>query len=147
MNTYRLFFIGLLFGSIMISANAGTYKWLDDDGNVVYSQQPPEGRAYETLKTSKPSSTSLRPTPAGSTFTSDKQTQAKEAQKDTEIQQEVAKAEQMRAENCKAAKHNLEIYTAFRRVTNDKGEVIRLDDNERAALIEQAKEGIKEFCD
>ena len=76
-----------------------------------------------------------------------KKEEADESQRDNKIQQEVEKAEKMRAENCKASKYNLEIYTAYRRVTNEKGETVRLDDNERAARIQEAKEGIKEFCD
>lgn len=147
MNTYRILIMGLLFSSFIASANAASYKWLDDNGNVVYSQQPPEGRPYETLKTTKPSSTSVRPTPAEKSFLNEKQKEAEEAKRDSDIQQQVAKGEKMRAENCKAAKYNLEVYTTFRRVTNEQGETVRLDDNERAARIEEAKQGIKEFCD
>ncbi len=147
MNTYRILIMGLLFSSLIASANAATYKWLDDNGNVVYSQQPPEGRPYETLKTKRPSSTSIRPSPAEASFMAEQQQKAEEAKKEGTIQQEVAKAEKIRAENCKAAKHNLESYTAFRRVRNEKGEVIMLDDNERARLIEESKQDIKEFCD
>lgn len=147
MNTYRILIISLLFSLIMASANAATYKWLDDNGNVVYSQQPPEGRPYETVKTKKPSSTSLRPTPAEASFMSEREKQADEAQVDNNIQQDVAKAEKMRAQNCEAARHNLDVYTVYRRVPNDKGESVRLDDNERARLIQESKDGIKEFCD
>ena len=147
MKTYRIFITSLLFSLIMASASAATYKWFDENGNVVYSQQPPEGRPYETVKTTKPSSTSLRPTPAESSFMAEKQRESEEAKRVSDIQQDVAKAEKMRAQNCEAARHNLEVYTAFRRTTNEKGEVVRMDDNERAAGIEKAKEGIKEFCD
>ena len=147
MNTNRIIITSLLFSLIMFSANGATYKWLDENGNVVYSQQPPEGRPYETVKTKKPSTTSLRPTPAESSFMTEKQKESEEAKRDSDIQQEVAKAEKMRAQNCEAARHNLEVYTAFRRTTNEKGEVVRMDDNERAAGIQQAKDAIKEFCD
>ena len=147
MKTYRIFITSLLFSLIMASASAATYKWFDENGNVVYSQQPPEGRPYETVKTTKPSSTSPRPTPAESSFMTKQQEKAEEAKKNSTVQQEVAKGEAMRAENCKAAKQNLESYTAFRRVRNEQGEVIMLDDNERARLIEESKEDIKEFCD
>ncbi|NNF97620.1 MAG: hypothetical protein HKM94_11905, partial [Halobacteria archaeon] len=46
-----------------------------------------------------------------------------------------------------AARNTLETYTVSRRIKTDQGELIRLDDNERAKRIQEAKDGIKEFCD
>ena len=133
---------------MMVSANAASYKWLDENGNVVYSQQPPAEGPYETIQTTKPSSTPSRPTPApSSSFTSEVQKESQEEQLDSKVQQEAAKSEQMRADNCKAAKHNLETYTVYRRIKNEQGEIVRLDDNERAKRIQEAKDAIKEFCD
>lgn len=145
---YRIFIASLLISLMMASANATTtYKWFDDDGNVVYSQQPPKDRDYETIKTKRSSPTSSQPKPAPSAFMVDQQKAEEEADKNHTIQQGVADAEKIRAENCKAAKQNLESYTAFRRVRNEKGEVIMLDDKERARLIEESKQDIKEFCE
>ncbi len=149
MKTYRIFITSLLLSLLMmVSANAASYKWLDENGNVVYSQQPPEEGPYETIKTTTPSSTSSRSTPApSSSFTSEVQKDTEERELDSKVQQEAAKSEQLRAENCKAAKHNLETYTVYRRIKNDQGEIVRLDDNERAKRIQEAKDAIKEFCD
>ncbi|MDH3947852.1 MAG: DUF4124 domain-containing protein [Gammaproteobacteria bacterium] len=148
MNTYRIYITSLLFCLIMVSANAATYKWLDENGNVVYSQQPPEEGPYETIKTKKYPPASTRSTPPPSTsFTTEVKQEAEESELDSKVQQEAAKSEQMRADNCKAAKNNLETYTVYRRIKNDQGEIIRLDDNERAKRIQEAKDAIKEFCD
>lgn len=149
MNTYRIFITSLLLSLIMmVSANATSYKWLDENGNVVYSQQPPAEGPYETIKTTKSSPGSSRSTPPpSSSFTTDVKQETEERELDSKVQQEAAKSEQIRAENCKAAKHNLETYTVYRRIKNDQGEIIRLDDNERAKRIQEAKDGIKEFCD
>ena len=147
MNTYRIFITSLLFSLIMASASAATYKWVDENGNVVYSQQPPREGPYETIKTKKPSSVSLQPTPAQSSFMTGKEKEAEEAKKNSTIQQGIAKGEASRIEKCKEAKHNLEAYTAHRRVRNEKGEVVMLDDNERANLIEGSKEDVREYCD
>jgi len=149
MKTYRIFITSLLLSLLMmVSANAASYKWLDENGNVVYSQQPPEEGPYETIKTTTASSTSSRSTPApSSSFTSEVQKDTEERELDSKVQQEAAKSEQLRAENCKAAKHNLETYTVYRRIKNDQGEIVRLDDNERAKRIQEAKDAIKEFCD
>ena len=148
MKTYRIFITSLFLSLIMVvSANANSYKWLDENGNVVYSQQPPAEGPYETIKTTKPSPAASRSTPAPSSFTTEKKQEAEERELDSKVQQEAAKSEQLRAENCKAAKHNLETYTVYRRIKNDQGEIIRLDDNERAKRIQEAKDAIKEFCD
>jgi hypothetical protein len=148
MNTYRIYITSLLFCLIMVSANAATYKWLDENGNVVYSQQPPEEGPYETIKTkrSPPASTGSTPAPSTS-FTTEVKQETEERELDSKVQQEAAKSEQMRADNCKAARNNLETYTVYRRIKNDQGEIIRLDDNERAKRIQEAKDAIKEFCD
>jgi len=149
MNTYRILITSLLLSLIMMaSANADTYKWLDENGNVVYSQQPPPEGPYEIIKTTKsPPASSRSAPPPPSSFTTDVKQEAKERELDSKVQQEAAKSQQMRAENCKAAKHNLETYTVYRRIKNDQGEIIRLDDNERAKRIQEAKDAIKEFCD
>lgn len=149
MNTYRIFITSLLLSLIMIaSANAATYKWIDENGNVVYSQQPPPEGPYETIKTTKTPPASSRSTPpASSSFTTDVKREAEERELDSKVEQEAAKSQQVRAENCKAAKNNLETYTVYRRIKNDQGEIIRLDDNERAKRIQEAKDAIKEFCD
>ncbi len=147
MNIHRIMITSLLFSLVTVSANAGTYKWLDDNGNVVYSQQPPEGRPYESVKTTKPNSVSLQPSPTEKSFISGKQEEDKESELDRKVEQVAAKDQQMRADNCKAAKNNLQTYTVYRRIQNEDGEIIRLDDNERARLIEESKEAIKEFCD
>ena len=147
MNMNRIFITSLLFSLIMLSANAATtYKWLDENGNVVYSQQPPPEGPYETIKTKTSPSSSSTPPPSSS-FTTQVKEEAEETELDNKVQQEAAKSEKLRADNCKAAKNNLETYTVYRRIKNDKGEIIRLDDNERAKRIQEAKDAIKEFCD
>ena len=148
MKTYRILIASLLFCLIMGSVNAGTYKWEDENGNIVYSQQPPKERAYETIKTTKPSSSTPPSTPTlPQSLKAKKQVEAAEQQLEGKIQQETANLEKIRAENCKAAKHNLEAYTVTPRIINAQGEFVRLDDNERNRLIQEAKDNIKEFCD
>lgn len=148
MKTYRIFITSLLFSLVLISANAATYKWLDENGNVVYSQQPPKEGPFETIKTAKPSSSTPPSTPTlPQSLKAKKQVEAAEQQLEGKLQQETANLEKIRAENCKAAKHNLEAYTVTPRIINAQGEFVRLDDNERARLIQEAKDNIKEFCD
>lgn len=129
-------------------AEAATYKWVDKDGNVHYSQQPPAGTNYEKLKIKTPqpstdSSAADKPaatsTPA-SGGTENKRTEAV-------IKEEVAKGKEIREKNCEQAKKSLELYTVYRRVRDKDGTVVYLDDNERAKRIEESKNAVKEFCD
>ena len=148
MITYRIFVTSLLLSLIMASVNATTtYKWIDENGNVVYSQQPPEDKPYETIKTKKSSTTTLSTPSPTSSFATKVKEESEERELDSKVEQEAAKSEELRAANCKAAKNNLETYTVYRRIQNEDGEIIRLDDNERAKRIQEAKDAIKEFCD
>ncbi len=148
MKTCRIFITSLVLSLIMLApANAAMYKWLDENGNVVYSQQPPDEGPYETIKAKKSPPASRSTPPPASSFTAEVQKDEEERELDRKVEQEAAKDAQLRADNCKAAKHNLETYTVYRRIKNDEGEIIRLDDNERAKRIQEAKDAIKEFCD
>jgi hypothetical protein len=129
---------------------AATYKWTDKDGNTVYSQNPPPDGNYErmNIKTSPSSGTDSaqgsdeQPSAADSILQD-----AEDANKQKEIQAEQAKAAEIRKKNCEVAKHNLQIYTVYRRIKDDKGNVTRMDDNERMKKIQEAKDQIAEFCD
>jgi hypothetical protein len=140
--------LGLLLGSLLTGSAfaAATYKWQDESGNTVYSQQPPPSGPYETieLKTSKggtysrPEATppakrpkpTFKPTPSSDT-----------------VQAEVAKNAQLRKTNCEAAKTKLEVYTVYRRMKDEQGNIVRIADDERERKIQEAKESIKEFCE
>ena len=129
-------------------AQAATYKWVDKDGNVHYSQQPPADANYEKLniRTPQPSSSSTsssQAAPNSSSATSG----ANNQQSSAIIKQEELKGEELRKKNCEQAKKALEQYTAFRRVKDKDGNVVYLDDNVRAKRIEDAKAAIKEFCE
>jgi hypothetical protein len=139
--------LGLLLSGLLsgTAPAATTYKWTDASGNTVYSQQPPASGPYETMTTrgssgsgySRPAS---RPAPA-LPKTSPGQDE------DDKLRAELARTEKLLQQNCAAARHNLELYTVYRRIKNDKGEIVRLDDDERARRLQEAKDGIREFCD
>ncbi|MDZ7663505.1 DUF4124 domain-containing protein [Thiohalophilus sp.] len=142
--------LGLLLILALASpaALAATYKYQDESGNTVYSQNPPENRdiPYEVMgdipSRAKPGSDS----PPLNNTSSAPSLQQDEEQSDT-IAREQQQAEQMREENCEAAKKNLEIYTVYRRIRNEEGEVVRIDDEERQQKIDEAKQAIRDFCD
>lgn len=127
---------------------AATYKWVDKDGNVHYSQQPPSDANYEKLNiktqpnyNTEPTTPPAQPAPNATAAGSNSNKSA------AVIKEETAKAEELRQKNCEQAKKALETYTAYRRVRDKDGNVIYLDDKVRAQRIEESKAAIKEFCE
>ena len=120
---------------------AGTYKWTDEQGNVHYGQRPPPGKQYEKVKIEKPPrSSGTTQAPASNTATeSDKASKTVEA--------EVARNAEIRKQNCKAAKNNLQLYQVKRYIKGEDGKTRRVDKEERESKIKQQKGYIREFCD
>ena len=135
-------FTGLL---LCTAATAATYKWVDEKGNVHYSQHPPADTNYERIKVekSRPGDTPPQaPASSGSTNTGGSSTGSSKV-----VKEELSKNQEIRAKNCEAAKKNLEIYTVYKRYRDKEGNVVRMDDEERLKKIEESKQHIAEFCD
>ena len=143
----QLFSIILLTLTISSSPLAGTYKWVDEDGNVQYSQHPPASGKYESIR--------VRPAPRQSADQNNARPSSKEyldkaasqRKDESRIKQELKKTQDLRKKNCETAKKQLEFYTVYRRKKDKTGEYVRIDDNEKAAGLKEAKQGIKDFCD
>ena len=71
---------------------------------------------------------------------------AEERKVTVQINQDVAKAEEMRKQKCAEAQKALETYTVYRRFRGEDGEVFYMDDNERQSRVNDAQQGIAEFC-
>lgn len=133
----------LLLTALMIfvssASSAGLYKWVDDEGNVHYSQNPPIDKQFERLKKPKPaekSTTSLYPS---STTDAD-------AAAEATIKSETAKSAKRKKENCEVGKNNLNVYQVYRRFRGKDGIVSRISEEERAKKIAKAKQLIRDFC-
>lgn len=142
--THRL----LLLMSLLLSTSvsAGTYKWVDEKGNVHYSQQPPAGSNYERMKIDKSRPAYNEPTQDAAPKAAPNPKPATSSSTSTVIKEEIAKNKEIREKNCEAAKKNLEVYTVYKRYRDKDGNVIRMDDNERLKKIEESKQNIAEFC-
>lgn len=116
------------------------YKWVDEQGNVSYSQSPPPD-ARNLRKIAPPPPPPTRPeTPA----TKPAPAAGEKAPLDEEaLREEIAAAKK---KNCDTARRNAEIYRAFRRVQEPDGQVVLLDGETRAAKIREAEEEIKLYC-
>lgn len=139
-----IFVLGLLFSATL---QAGTYKWVDKDGNVVYSQRPPPEGQYESIR--------VKPSPRDSSAGSSTNQSSKEflenatnqRKNDAKVKSELIRTKELRTKNCATAKKQLEFYTVYRRKKDKSGEYVRISDDEREAGIKEAKQAIKDFCD
>jgi len=133
--------------ALTATALAGTYKWVDEEGNVVYSQHPPPAGKYEAL--------SVKPAPRNRQesnsapdqnrkFLDDAENQRKS---DSKLKVENQKNQETRKKNCETAKKQLEFYTVYRRRKGKDGEYVRITEKEREAKQQEARQGIKDFCD
>jgi hypothetical protein len=126
-----------------------TYKWMDADGNMVYSQHPPaEGIAFEKIQTRSPSRSSSagnsgKASSARNSILEDKANK----DKDDIVSKEMAKNEETRKKNCELAKKALQFYQVQRRWKDEEGNVKSLSDDERKAKLEESKGHVKEFCE
>ncbi len=129
-------------------ASAETYRWVNEEGVVTYSQSPPPDVKAETVK--------IRTTPAGSGFDSKKQLEElrqrladsaedralKKAQK-----KEQAEIKAENRKNCNTARKNLEQLTALgNRLYKTEDGYVRLTEEDRQKKMQQAREQIKEHC-
>jgi len=130
---------------------AGAYRWVDDEGNVVYSQTPPPD-AREVRKMAPPPPPAEDPAAVKkrlerTTRELEKASQRRREQKDEQARKK-AEAEHRR-KNCAAARQNLERLinrppnTLFR-VGRD--EYRRFTPEERQRRIEKMRQIVKENC-
>ena len=143
---------------------AAQWKWKDSRGQVVVSDTPPPRDIPEGNVLQKPSAVvqrsaaQLTPTasaPAAETVAKakvDPELEARRKKTETE-QSERTKAEEQkvaaqRADNCKRAKAYVETLDSGIRVTrrNEKGEQEYLDDQQRAAEMQRARQAVSTDC-
>lgn len=148
------YLIGLSFVMLLAtSANAVTYKYMDQEGRTVYSQHPPASGPYtviDTPKTNKYGADSKSSTNPKSNKPSlkDRVSEISEKNKqNSDITAETEKNKKLREDNCKNARKNLEVYQVYRRFKDDKGNVTRISDADRQKKIDEARDAIKQFCD
>ena len=120
---------------------ASSYSWTDDNGNVIYSQQPPrDNRPYKRI-------TGLQKSTV--TPVEDAESKPAEKQKPKETgysEEDIARRDAHNAENCKRAKEALDFYTANKRYKDKDGKIKKVSDDERQESIEKAEKGIEDFC-
>lgn len=128
-----------------IVAEAKVYRWVDDEGNVVYSQVPPPDPAMaeevELPAAGEPAASNERKAPEA------------KAEKETPADYDRKKLEgmdpELRKEYCEKARKNIEILekaepgSAF---VTEKNEIVKFNEEERAKRLENARRAESAYC-
>ena len=131
-------------------ASAKIYKWVDENGNVQFSQSPPpkgKGKAVEVKPRYNPVSDEAAKSRLDAMRSRDKNTRENEnlAEKETA---DGAAYEARKKENCTTARKNLKILNSAGQVQakGSDGKPFYLDDDAKAKKLEQTNAQIAEFC-
>lgn len=121
-----------------------TYKWTDDNGQVQYTQLPPNDRPYTVIKST---TAAINEEAQESPVTSSAATKPG-AEKTASSEYTSAEKEKL-AKNCDIAKQNREMLrTAAKiRVTGADGEPRHLTEEERKARLADTEKQVSFYCD
>jgi len=129
-----------------LAAAAQVYRWVDESGRVHYTQTPPKTGKYDIMGPATP--------PSAAPNQDSLQKSLQEGQKGAAEQQKqaekVAQEQAARQQRCSQAMERLaylEANTARRLASKDeKGEPVRLTDEEYDKRVAEAQQAIKENC-
>jgi len=142
----------LLSFLVSMVAQAQVYKWVDQNGKIQYSDQPPPSSAVQNEKKlgikSSPSSVLSSDDSKSKDLSTDKQEFDKRRQekKEKETQQQ-AEAEENK-KKCIDAQGRQKIYMESPRLTvpDGKGGIVYVDDDARQNQIDDAAKAIATYC-
>ncbi len=127
-----------------VAAAEQMYRWVDDQGVPQFGQQPPKGKPYQAINVSSPQPPggALR-APAPLSEKPNDQAGAEEGQGISD-----AALAAKRVEQCAKIRSNLQTMVQNPRLskTNEAGEMVRIGEEERQALMGQARADLEEFC-
>lgn len=137
----------LLFAVANSQADTIVYKWLDGTGKVIYSQTPPPtGTPFEIVEKETPVALNSSNELGSSAKTAAEASQQSQTENFQE-QERIAQSEQIKQDNCKQAKANLDSLNSRGQVTVKDGDLYRrLSEEERQERISSTQEQISEFC-
>ncbi len=148
-NLYRLGWalLLLLTGTGTLAPAAEYYKWVDEDGNVNYSTQPPPSQEAETVLIRKDSADPERQRQLQTQHQEleqrrqDQQQQRQDASKEQEDRQ-------IAAQNCKRARERLQALNVNRRLytQKDDGSFLYYTPEQEEAARQEARELIAKYC-
>lgn len=127
------------------------YKWTDAQGQIQYTELPPaSGVPYETVRKSGGAGPETSGTDDLGKQQNDlaKKLAEEDAKQQQQLQEQVQKQDEVRIKNCEAAKKNVEVLQGDRPVvkTDDKGNKVALDAQQREAELQRAKKDQDYYC-
>jgi hypothetical protein len=128
---------------------AGIYKWVDDQGQVHFTQTPPPNRQAEAVKPPSAPVSEEEAKRQLESLTGQGDTQRKDREFKATAAGEAKEREERLKKNCESARQNKRVLEASdRRVqVKDKDGAPRfIDDKERAAKLAESEKQIKDFC-
>ena len=148
----RATIIALAAGLLAAPAQAKLYKWVDENGNVTYSERkPPQGgadREVEEIKL-RPSTISDEDARERLDVLTGRAAGARKKRDEQESQVTAAQEREQRiAKNCEIARENLEILQTNARVKTqaEDGSSYYLGEDQISARLEQARTNIDRYC-
>ncbi|HSO05902.1 MAG TPA: DUF4124 domain-containing protein [Pelomicrobium sp.] len=144
--------LAVILACLTLPAGAELYKWVDSQGKVHYSDRPPPNAAQKS--TTMKGAVSA-PAPAATASPAPQKTikeqELEYRQRKAEEAEAAAKAQKeadMRAQNCRNARGNLNTYTEGGRVVrfNAQGEREYVGDEERVREIERWQREVERWC-
>ncbi len=151
---YVLAVVALLFS---LNSYAALHKWVDAEGKVHYSDEPPpENVKSQTLRTGPESpegtSEAAASGPAAPKTIFEREAEMKKAKKaKEEAAQKAAKQEEeakTKRQNCEQARNQLSTLQNSPRIAiyNEAGERSFMDDATRQQRIDEAQKAVSQFC-
>ena len=129
------------------AAPAKLYKWVDEQGNVTYSERKPPDpdRPVEEVKLLGVPAVSNEEARQRLEQLSDKaETKAKDREFKNTVTAEVAEREERLKENCETARQNLRVLENASRVQDQSGQF--MDDAQREARLAQTRKDVENNC-
>ena len=136
-----------------LPVHAQVHKWVDANGKVQYSDQPPAGQSgVQKLRIEKPVAAAPAPAAKAPKTLAERELESRQNQvaaEEARKKQEQADADaKTKQNNCISAKGNLKTLEEGARVFNydSKGEKQYLDDTGREKAIADARRQVSEWC-
>lgn len=156
--SYRLPIFLFMFSIFSVNGHAGINKWVDENNQIHYSDQPPPSNAKATPLRAQPESGPVAAiAPAASEVTAPKTLAEREAEfrkaqkaKEEQEKKEAKQKEEAQARQryCEDARSNQLTLENSRRIStyDSKGELVYMDDATRNQRMEEVRKAISKHC-
>lgn len=127
---------------------AKLYKWVDENGEVSYSQVQPPGTGLQPIEMYVPGPSDDEAEEALRTLSERAESQRKDRQFAASVMAEQAEREQRIRDNCDIAQENRRILTSAPRVqdVDEQGNAYFLEPNAITAKLAQAEDQVRKYC-